>query len=256
MPLIKDCKGHQGIVASASTCSMNLPLFHVGCPYTSLPICQCELFAPAVPLYRREVARPDFSSRDGLRQALLHETMTSLGPSAGSAQSLAPDLVRAVYARGAYARLPASIGRLRLRGIRTAIAAAMDSYESKREKEAHDVQMRIALKLAEEQELKEKEIQIEDAAVEVVDCAATSSGKEKIKASGDSPDSVTGKKRPRNANQAKARNVQGSSNAPPSPSNISPDVERECSTNASVIPASDHFATQRPSKRQKVRSRR
>lgn len=53
-------------------------LFHLSCPYTSLPLCHCTLHLPAPP---RRISKPSSKSPSSLRQALLQDLYTSLSPS-------------------------------------------------------------------------------------------------------------------------------------------------------------------------------
>lgn len=81
--------------------------FHLSCPYTSLPVCQCRLHTPAPPRYARtpfKTPRPPRESQ--LRRALLLDIIASNTAPPGNPQIPPPELTRALHSRAAWGKLP------------------------------------------------------------------------------------------------------------------------------------------------------
>ena len=197
----------------------------------------------------------DYDGPDGLRQALLHEIMTSLAPPPGARQSLAPNLVRAVYSRGVYARLPTSISRLRLRSLRTGITAVLDNHESARKAGERDAHARLARKLAEEQEVEHDDAQSLDEHAADDKAGVPPTPERESTAAEESSEATAGRKRVRHSSQTKARSGEPR-HAIPGSASAAEDTKREASVPPAFSPPPESTPLQRPSKRQRVRSRR
>lgn len=125
--------------------------FHVACPYTSLPVCHCHLYAPAAqtrppldepsqlnltPTGVRKHVRAHRRDEDAKRRAQLlaiwYATAAPAGVSSLPCASSLP-LARALYHRAMYAKLPPSrIAKLIVRSNhpKTGLASAVSAQNS------------------------------------------------------------------------------------------------------------------------------